>query len=265
MDINPVENQSWRAKSACADPKWADVDFFAQDKLTKNLAKNICFTCPVRDMCLKYALDTETIDGIWGGAEEADIRRTLSLDAEHKEVRRNRYPQCLNCGARTSKLFVKIIDLPNGGRWTTAKAVECSVCGFDWKSRPSANAVTAYHTERANVEAKRLKKALDVVTNELIQARTADQIDTAVEKTAQEVYEDALESRVPDEESDLNRKIWMEARRLARLSAAKLDRLEKRTAELRKEASDALARAKSGPTSAKPARPDNAELVSSRT
>lgn len=106
---------------------------------------------------MKFALETGVIDGIWGGRSEGELRRTLSVNAEGAEIRRKRAPQCPYCSERTSRLRVKVIDLPEGGRWSTAKVVECTVCGFEWRSRSSANAVQAYFAERAAKAERRAK------------------------------------------------------------------------------------------------------------
>ena len=129
--------------------------FFSEIPEEKYEAKNLCFSCPVRKDCIKYALESKQIWGIWGGKDENEIRRTLSVDANGDEYRRGRYPQCGYCSARTSKLKTYIVDLPGGGRWTTARMVECTDCGFAWRSRTSANAVNAYHSERAEKNSKK--------------------------------------------------------------------------------------------------------------
>lgn len=151
----------WQADGTCAKPEneWMKDYFFSANVEKKYDAKNLCFSCPVRGDCIKWALENGEIWGIWGGKDENEIRRTLSVNAEGNEVRRGRYPQCPYCSARTSKLKAKTIDLPNGGRWTTARVVECTNCGFEWRSRSSANAVTAYFSERADKAEKAKKKA----------------------------------------------------------------------------------------------------------
>lgn len=152
---------AWQKDAECAKPQYNDITkdwgFFSSDPVIKNEAKNICFTCPVRGDCVKYALESGTINGIWGGRSEGELRRTLSVDAEGVEIRRKRAPQCPYCSERTSRLRVKVIDLPEGGRWSTAKVVECTVCGFEWRSRSSANAVQAYFAERAAKADRRAK------------------------------------------------------------------------------------------------------------
>jgi hypothetical protein len=122
--------------------------FFSEEPDEKHAAKNLCFKCPVRKDCVQYALESKEIWGIWGGKDENEIRRTLSVDADGNEIRRGRFPQCPHCSARTSKLETYIKDLPGGGRWTTARMVRCTQCDFTWRSRTSANAVNAYHSNK---------------------------------------------------------------------------------------------------------------------
>lgn len=155
----------WMRDGVCAKPENKEYEnyFFSADPEERYAAKNLCYTCPVRRDCVVYALESGTIWGIWGARDENELRRTLSVSAEGNEVRRGRYPQCPYCSARTSRLSTKIIDLPDGGRWTTAKVVVCGVCGTEWRSRSSANAVNAYFAERAakkeRAQAKKMKKA----------------------------------------------------------------------------------------------------------
>lgn len=151
---------AWQVDAECAKPEHKDkMDlFFSNEPEEKYIAKNLCFTCPVRKDCVKFALESKQIWGIWGGKDENEIRRTLSVNADGIEYRRGRYPQCPFCSARTSRLKTYIIDLPNGGRWTTARMVECEDCGFKWRSRTSANAVNAYHSERSEKKARSQQK-----------------------------------------------------------------------------------------------------------
>jgi hypothetical protein len=158
FDINE-EDKHWQSRALCAKKSNKHmIDwFFSDDTEEKYAAKNLCFTCPVRRDCIKYALESKKVWGVWGGKDENEIRRTLSVDANGDEYRRNRYPQCPYCSARTSKLKTYIVDLPGGGRWTTARMVECTDCQFAWRSRTSANAVNAYHAERADKKTKKSK------------------------------------------------------------------------------------------------------------
>ena len=146
------DDSIWQSEALCAKRENEDkVEwFFSDEPEEKYAAKNLCFSCPVRKDCIKYALEEKQIWGVWGGRDENEIRRILSVDANGDEYRRGRYPQCPFCFARTSKLTTYIVDLPGGGRWTTARMVECTDCGFNWRSRTSANAVNAYHAQKSD-------------------------------------------------------------------------------------------------------------------
>lgn len=164
-DDNENQGLKWQVDGLCAQPEHlheAD-NFFSADPDKKYSAKILCSACPVRGQCIKWALENKEIWGIWGGKDENEIRRTLSVNSEGNEVRRGRYPQCGYCSARTKKLRTKTIDLPDGGRWTTAKVVECTECGFEWRSRSSANAVQAYFAEREAIAAKNAKRREEIL------------------------------------------------------------------------------------------------------
>jgi WhiB family transcriptional regulator, redox-sensing transcriptional regulator len=73
------ERVSWRELAACrtADPEL----FFPIGKTGPAIgeiqrAKAVCASCPVRERCLTFALDTRQDFGIWGGLDD-DERRVL--------------------------------------------------------------------------------------------------------------------------------------------------------------------------------------------
>lgn len=159
----------WRDKAVCATPEnkqkyfiegdvWFHPDEDDPDYNPEQAAKNeeiaraMCGKCPVRDLCLRDALEDQRIDGTRGGLTEEMTRRTLSVDETGKEIRRGEFPICPYCSAPTSKLHPTTIDLPDGGRWSVAKAVKCGSCGFEWKSRSSHNAVTAFYNDQKKRE-----------------------------------------------------------------------------------------------------------------
>lgn len=150
MSKKSLNDVGWQDKAECAKPQHKRISkfFFSNKPEEKYTARNLCFSCEVRWDCLKWALDNKQIHGIWGGKEEAEVRRALSVSHTGQEVRRQRFPNCPYCGARPSKLQVLVEDAPDNGRWKTIKLVRCEVCTFTWKSRTSANAVTAYHASR---------------------------------------------------------------------------------------------------------------------
>lgn len=162
----PVDNLKWQAEGLCALPTNSQlVDyFFSKIPLEKYAAKNLCFTCPVRQQCLQWALENKQIWGVWGGKDEVEIRRALSVSYKGEEARRKRFPNCPYCNARPFQLTTQEAEIPSGGRWTMARIVLCTECGFSWRSRTSARAVEAYHQDRVDkIEKKerlRTKKTL---------------------------------------------------------------------------------------------------------
>lgn len=157
---SPANNLKWQVDAFCAQPEnKQSIDwFFSKEPKEKYDAKNLCFGCPVRRQCLQWALEHRQIWGIWGGKDEVEIRRALSVSYKGEEARRRRYPHCPFCGARPSKLETTSVEIPGGGRWTTAKIVSCTVCEFSWRSRTSVNAVLAYQQEREDKAAKKEKE-----------------------------------------------------------------------------------------------------------
>ena len=155
----PANNLEWQSEASCADPNKQHMRewFFSKDPQEKYAAKNMCFGCPVRKQCLQWSLEHRQIWGIWGGKDEMEIRRALSVSYKGEETKRRRYPHCPYCSARPSKLTTSSQEVPGGGRWTTAKIVTCTVCQFSWRSRTSVNAVENYKLEREEKLEKRLK------------------------------------------------------------------------------------------------------------
>jgi WhiB family redox-sensing transcriptional regulator len=157
----PANSLEWQRKSLCAKPTNKDkIDwFFSSESEKKSAAKNICFECPVRKECLQWALEHKQIWGVWGGKDEYEIRRTLSVSYLGEETKRSRYPNCPFCAARPNRLETDVVQLEGPGRWNTAKIVICNECGFMWKSRTSANAVDSYKLEKSDkIERKKREK-----------------------------------------------------------------------------------------------------------
>jgi WhiB family transcriptional regulator, redox-sensing transcriptional regulator len=63
---------SWRDRAACRN---ADPDlFFPGRGESADPARQICARCPVRQLCLVYALDKGITHGVWGGLAEQERR-----------------------------------------------------------------------------------------------------------------------------------------------------------------------------------------------
>lgn len=83
-DIIEREPMAWSAYGSCAS---ADPDlFFPGPGGDASLARVICRTCPVRRMCLDYAIETRQKFGVWGGMTESQ-RRRLRRDRDDHPAR----------------------------------------------------------------------------------------------------------------------------------------------------------------------------------
>jgi WhiB family transcriptional regulator, redox-sensing transcriptional regulator len=66
----------WREAASCISAP-SDVTFFPdkEDLGAIVKAKAICATCPVADVCLSWAIETNQSEGIWGGHTAKERRR----------------------------------------------------------------------------------------------------------------------------------------------------------------------------------------------
>ncbi|WP_282702387.1 WhiB family transcriptional regulator [Streptomyces sp. CC219B] len=70
----------WRDRAAC---RREDPDLFfpigtsGPALMQTEQAKAVCRRCPVREPCLRWALDTGQAIGVWGGTSEGERRRLL--------------------------------------------------------------------------------------------------------------------------------------------------------------------------------------------
>ncbi|MFJ6084822.1 WhiB family transcriptional regulator [Streptomyces sp. NPDC092369] len=82
----------WRDQAAC---RYEDPDLFfpigtsGPALLQTEQAKEVCGRCPVREQCLRWALETKECLGIWGGTDETE-RRALQLRRRREEARLKR-------------------------------------------------------------------------------------------------------------------------------------------------------------------------------
>jgi WhiB family transcriptional regulator, redox-sensing transcriptional regulator len=72
--VTPIPEQ-WREFARClgADP---DLFYPVSDDAAE-AAKAICVVCPVRELCLEYALTAREKEGVWGGLTEKERRRVI--------------------------------------------------------------------------------------------------------------------------------------------------------------------------------------------
>jgi WhiB family redox-sensing transcriptional regulator len=76
--ISSDTSASWWSQAACQS---ADTELFfpisTLDATSRNVvrAKAICDRCSVRPQCLAHAMESGSLQGIWGGTTEAERRR----------------------------------------------------------------------------------------------------------------------------------------------------------------------------------------------
>lgn len=113
--------KSWRDDAACPD---SGLDFFTNNTQRKYDARAVCMSqCPVRWDCLQYALAHQELFGIWGGVDEYEIRRTLSVNWKGEPVHRARKPRCPFCRKSALEDVVKK---------RARKLVRCTTCELEW-------------------------------------------------------------------------------------------------------------------------------------
>lgn len=65
----------WMERGKCREMDPAV--FFPNDGMGVQAAQRICAECPVRELCLEYALANRVDHGVWGGTSERERRRIL--------------------------------------------------------------------------------------------------------------------------------------------------------------------------------------------
>ena len=60
--------------------------FFPSDGVGVDVARRICADCPVKDLCLEYALTNRIDHGVWGGCSERERRRILKRRRQEAEA-----------------------------------------------------------------------------------------------------------------------------------------------------------------------------------
>ena len=66
-------NIKWMSKGNCRN-KPPEV-FFPSDGLGVEIAKKVCETCNVKEVCLNHAMKNRIDHGVWGGTSERQRRR----------------------------------------------------------------------------------------------------------------------------------------------------------------------------------------------
>jgi hypothetical protein len=124
-----MENDHWERRASCASrnrtSQTKDLDWFSNVPDEKYEARAICQgQCPVRKDCINAALERKELWGIWGGVDEYEIRRALSVDANGDPLVRDRPPRCPYC-------MSKKLDIA-GQKNKHGYKTSCNECETTW-------------------------------------------------------------------------------------------------------------------------------------
>lgn len=120
------EGVNWRTMARCLVDT-SCPDFFTSNTEERYVCRAVCHACPVRWDCLQSALDNHDIVGVWGGVDDYEIRRALSVNVKGEPVERSHKPRCPYCKNR--KLAI-------GRKTRRGTPVSCPDCGMSWWIAP---------------------------------------------------------------------------------------------------------------------------------
>ena len=76
FDAAPARELAWQDLAACRE--FSVESFYPPTDQEGDEAKAICFTCPVREQCLEFALAVGERFGIWGGMTAQERRYLMA-------------------------------------------------------------------------------------------------------------------------------------------------------------------------------------------
>jgi len=79
-----MQDDSWTLRAAC---RGIDVELFyatVEPEIERALA--YCARCPVREACLRAAMERGETFGVWGGVPEADRRRVFRRERRERHA-----------------------------------------------------------------------------------------------------------------------------------------------------------------------------------
>ncbi len=67
-----IRTPEWQRDALCKEPEYRGLAWFAQQHEPVDEAKAVCGRCLVQTECLEFALEDQTLDGIWGGTTRSE-------------------------------------------------------------------------------------------------------------------------------------------------------------------------------------------------
>lgn len=122
---------NWAKDANCQD---TNIDFHSRKPKDIKAAKALCDECPVKLMCLQSALDNQERFGVWGGADEIELRKDQAINAKGEpHVSTQGKIRCPNCGPLSTK-YLEVVK-PH----RTKTDIRCTNCGLAWPVRKVIN------------------------------------------------------------------------------------------------------------------------------
>lgn len=69
---------SWMQRGQCRVEGVSTADFFPSKQSGPVAVVEVCGRCPVRAECLRYAVDTGQVHGVWGGLHGSKLRQAVN-------------------------------------------------------------------------------------------------------------------------------------------------------------------------------------------
>lgn len=66
VELADLAHQDWQRDALCAEPAYADVNFWPERGESVEPAREVCGRCLVQDECRRYALEQGITAGVWG-------------------------------------------------------------------------------------------------------------------------------------------------------------------------------------------------------
>lgn len=145
--IDPLSESYWKTQGKCYDLAHNEKDkdlqesFFAESVDGRRVAMEFCDGCPVQKRCLKFALETQELWGVWGGRDESEIRRDLWMNSNGTIGARARWPRCPWC--KSSPDTLSVTD-------PSKFEITCTECGFHWRAETTRMGIEAMKKQRAD-------------------------------------------------------------------------------------------------------------------
>lgn len=122
---------NWAKDAACQD---TEIDFFSTRTEEKRKAKALCNECPIKQICLQTALDNGERFGIWGAADEIELRKVQAIDAfGNSHVSTQGKIRCPMCGPLSTRYLEVTV------RKRTNTHIRCTNCGLKWVAKKLVN------------------------------------------------------------------------------------------------------------------------------